>query len=51
MMEEENKRILQFAIQQQQREEDRMTEKRKREEQMSAVQHKVGKLYIFYIIL
>lgn len=39
LMEEENERILQFALQQQEREEARMSEKRKKEEEMSAVQN------------
>ena len=48
LMEEENERILQFALQQQQREEERMHEKRAKNEQLSAVQNRVSficKLY------
>lgn len=40
-MEEENERILQFALEQRAREEERMVEKLKKEEKMSAVQNEV----------
>ena len=45
-MEEENRRILEFAEEQQEREEGRMEEKREREEAMAAVQNQVSEKFI-----
>lgn len=41
MMNDENERIIKFALEQQEREEGRMNEKKKKEEMMSAVQDNV----------
>ena len=41
-MEEENKRILEFAKEQQEREEDRMEKKKEVEEAMNKVQQRVS---------
>ena len=43
-MEEENRRILEFSRQQQEREEARMEEAKKQEQAMAAVQQKVRHL-------
>ena len=45
IMEEENERILQFAIQQQGREEERMLAQQKKTLEFSNVQNKVQYLY------
>lgn len=46
LMQEENEKILRFALQQQEREQARMAEKRKKEEEMSAVQNAVCTVFM-----
>ena len=48
MMEEENRKILEFAQKQQHRESERMAAKQEKEEAMSAVQQKVRGLPILF---
>ena len=50
-MEEENRKILQFAQQQQEREAERMAVKQQREDAMSAVQEKVSAFYFKLLFL
>ena len=50
-MEEENRKILQFAQQQQEREAERMAVKQQREDAMSAVQEKVPAFYFKLLFL